>query len=459
LILEKIPLLALAAGACAMTVLAAGKWITPAAHVSMLSRIGNALVSYAVYLRQMVWPEGLAVPYPYPHNGLPPWEVALAGALLAGLSVVAWAERRTRPWLLMGWLWYLGMLTPMISIVQVGAFAHADRYTYLPQIGIYVAVTWLAAEWGAKWHAGCRLLGGLMAGVLAVLMVCAWKQTSYWQNSETLWARALACTTDNELAHYNLGAARLRKGRVDDAIPQFQLALHINPNYVEPQASLAAALLQKGKVDEAIYHSMYALHINPDYAPAHDSLGSALLRKGRVEEAVGHFQKALQINPDDPQAHCNLGDLLLKSGRVDEAITQYQHTLKTDPDYPQAHYNLGNIFLQKGRVDEAITHYQHALQINPDYAQAHVNLGNALLQTGRVDEAITHYQHALQLDPGCAPAHVNLGGILLQRGKVDEAIVHFQKAVELAPATGRQDLLEQFNNELKRHQAGLHLHQ
>ncbi len=147
LILEKIPLLALAAGACADDCSGGGKRDAPNAHVSMPSRIGNALVSYAIYLRQMVWPEGLAVTYPYPHNGLPPWEVALAGALLAGLSAVAWGERRTRPWLLVGWLWYLGMLTPMIGIVQVGAFAHADRFTYLPQIGIYMAVTWLVAEW------------------------------------------------------------------------------------------------------------------------------------------------------------------------------------------------------------------------------------------------------------------------------------------------------------------------
>jgi len=436
LILEKIPLLALAAGACAMTVLAAGKWIPPNTHVSMASRLGNALVSCAVYLRQMVWPEGLAVPYPYPHNGLPPWEVALAGTLLAGLSAVAWGERRTRPWLLIGWLWYLGMLAPMIGIVHVGTFAHADRYTYLPQIGIYVAVTWSVAEWRARWlHHGplSVALGGLMAGVLAVLMFCAWQQTAYWKNSDTLWNHTLACTADNEVALCNLGTALFEKGRADEAIAYYQQALQTNPNYAETQFCLANTLLQKGKVDEAIHHFMYALRINPDYAQAHNGLGSALLRKGKVEEAAGHFQKALQINPDYAQAHYNLGTILLKKGRVDDAIAHYQHALQNNPDYAQAHYNLGNILLEKGRVDEAITHYQHALQNNPDYAEAHVNLGNILLQKGRMDEATAHYQHALQIDPDCAPAHVNLGGILLQRGKVDEAIVHFQKALQIKP--------------------------
>ncbi len=465
LLLEKLPLLALSTASCVATFLAQNKGIQSGGSFSLLYRLGNALVACVVYLRQMIWPVGLAAHYPYHHYGLPPWEVALAGTLVAGLSAAALWQWRKQPWLLVGWLWYLAMLLPVAGIIQVGIQAHADRYTYLPQIGIYLAVTWLAAQWRVSRVA----FGGLMSGVLAVLMVCAWKQTAYWKNSETLWTHALACTTDNEVACSNLGTALLQKGRTDEAIYQQRQALHINPNYEIPQFNLGNALLQKGKVDEAIYHFMYALHINPDCAQAHAGLGSSLLRKGRVEEAAGHFQKALQIDPDNALAHCNLGNILLKKGRVDEAIAHYQHALQIDPDYPQAHYNLGDILLKRGRVDEAIAHYQHALQIDPDdpqahynlgnillekgrvddaithyqhalqndpgYTQAHVNLGNALLQKGSVDDAITHYQHALQNDPDCAPAHVNLGGILLQRGKVDDAIVHFQKALQIKPAS------------------------
>ena len=234
------------------------------------------------------------------------------------------------------------MLLPVAGIIQVGIQAHADRYTYLPQIGIYLAVTWLAAQWSVSRVA----FGSLMSGVLAVLMVCAWKQTANWNNSETLWNHTLACTADNEVALCNLGAALLQKGRTDEAIYQQRQALHINPNYEIPQLNLGNALLQKGKVDEAIYHFMYALHINPDYAQAHTGLGSALLRKGRVEEAAGHFQKALQINPDDTLAHCNLAAILFKQGRVDEAITQFQKAFQLKPDYTQARNNLARAINQ-----------------------------------------------------------------------------------------------------------------
>jgi tetratricopeptide (TPR) repeat protein len=443
LLLEKIPLLALAAGACAMTGLAAEKWITPNALVSMPLRLGNALVYYAVYLRQMIWPEGLAVPYPDPHHGLPPWEVALAGALLAGLSAVAWKERRTRPWLLIGWLWYLGMLTPMIGIVPAGATAQADRYTYLPQIGIYVALTWFVAEWRVRRVA----LAGLMAGVLLALMVCAWKQTAYWKNSETLWTRALACTTSNSIAHLNFGNVLFQKGKVDEAILHYQEALQIKPDYTEARYDLGNALLQKGRVDAAIAQYQKALQITPDYAESHNSLGLALDQKGRVDEAIAHYQKALEINADNAEAHNNLGNALLRKGRVDQAIAHYQKALEINADNAEAHNNLGNALLQKGRVEQAINQYRKALQIKPGFAQAHYNIGNILLQQGRVEAAITHYQKALQFRPDYAEAHLTLGSALLQQGRAKEAITQFQMAVKIKPdyAEAHYDLGNSFS--------------
>jgi tetratricopeptide (TPR) repeat protein len=298
-----------------------------------------------------------------------------------------------------GWLWYLGMLVPAIGIIQISYYAHADRYTYLPGIGLVLAGTWAVGEWSAGWQHRRAVLGGLMAAVIGALMVCAWTQTAYWKNSEILWSHTLACTADNEVVRDGLGAAVLQKGRTDEAISQFQYALQINPNYERAHFRLASALLQKGRVDEAIAQFLDALEIDPDRGEVHNSLGCALLRQGRVAEAAGHFQKALQLNPD----------------------------------YPQAHYNLGNILLEKGSVDDAIAQYQYALQIKPDYAQAQVNLGGALLQKGRVDEAIFQYQHALQNDPDCAQARVSLGAVLLQRGKVEEAITQFQQALQLEP--------------------------
>ncbi len=433
LVVEKLPLLALSAASCIATLYAHTALIIPTGSLSLPLRLANALVSCMLYLGQMVYPAGLALFYPYAYNGPPPWEVALAGILLASLSVVAWGERRKQPWLLVGWLWYLVMLLPVAGIIQVGVQAHADRYTYLPQIGIYVAVTWLAAEWGAKGRVGQVALGGLMTAMLAVLMVCAWKQTAYWQNGETLWTHTIACTSGNAVAHSGLGNL-LPKERVDEAIIQYQEALQINPRYPEAHLNLGNALLQKGGVDEAITHYQKALQFKPYYAKAHYNLGIALFQKGRVDEAITHYQQAVQIRPDFAEAHDNLGVALSQKGRVDEAITQFQQALQINPAFADAHNDLGHALQQKGRVGEAIAHFQKALQINPDNAEAHNNLGYALQQKGRVDEAIAHFQKALQINPDNAEAHNNLGLSFFLLGRMDEAIAQFQKALQTEPA-------------------------
>jgi tetratricopeptide (TPR) repeat protein len=436
LILEKIPLLALAAGACAMTVLAAGKVVAAYDRVSMPSRLGNALVAYAVYLRQMVWPEGLAVFYPRPEKGYPVWTMALSFLLLGLITGGVLAFRRKRGWLLTGWLWYLGMLTPMIGVVQAGAFAHADRMTYLPQIGIYMALAWLMAEWRVRWlhHGPSRVaLGGLMTAMLAVLMVCGWKQTAYWQDSETLWSHTLACTTSNYVADLHLGIALEQKGMLDEAAVHYQEALKIDPDKSPAHNNIAGFLVQKGRLDEAISQYQQALQIDPDFAEGHYNLGIALQEKGRVDEAISQYQHALKIKPDYEAAHYNLAIALQQKGRVDEAIAQFQNVLQINPDNADAHYNLATALRQQGKVDEAKVHYQWTLQIRPDYAEGLYNLGNALRQKGRLDDAITQYQEALQIKPDYADAQFNLGNALLQKGKADEAVAHFQRALETNP--------------------------
>jgi tetratricopeptide (TPR) repeat protein len=427
LVVEKLPLLALSAASCILTLLAQNEAISSTASFSVPLRFANALATSMIYLGQMVWPAGLAVFYPFPHNGLPAWEVALAGTLLAGFSVAAWAERRKQPWLLMGWLWYLVMLLPVAGLIQVGGQAHADRYTYLTQIGIYVAVTWLVAEW----RVSRTVLGGLVAGVLAVLMICAWKQTAYWKTSEILWTRTLACTTGNDVAHNNLGDVLFHKGRINEAITHFQQTLQINPNYKGTHYNLATALMQKGRVDEAITQYREALQINPGHADAHVNLGNALLQIGRLDEAIIQYQKALQITPESVDALNNLGIVLSQLGRADEAITQFQKALQIKPDSADAHDNYGSGLLQMGKTDEAIAQLQLALQFKPDDAQAHYNLGIAFSQKGAMDEAITQFQRALQFKPDYPDACVNLGAALLQKGKTGEAIIQFQKALQM----------------------------
>jgi tetratricopeptide (TPR) repeat protein len=432
LIIEKLPLFGLAAASCAATLFAQTEAIQPFEALSLPLRAGNALISCVMYLGQMLWPSGLAVFYPFAAGGVGVSSIVLSLAVLAGISAGAFVLRRQRPYLLTGWLWYLIMLAPVIGMVQVGAQALADRYTYLPQIGVYVMLTW-AVDLCAGWRHRRVALGGGAAIILMALIFCGRAQTAYWRNSESLWTHALACTTDNWVAHNNLGNALLKNGAVDEAIAQFQKALEIKPDYAVAHYNLGNALLKRGSVDEGMAHYQRALQIKPDYAVAHNNLGNALLKNGAVDEAIAHFQSALQIKPDYADAHYNLGLALFKKGAVDEAMVQYQKALEINPDSAETHYNLGNALLQKGAVDEAITQFQRALQIKPDYADAHYNLGNALLKKGSVDEGMAHYQRALEINPDHALAHNNLGNVLFEKGSVDEAMIQYQKALEINP--------------------------
>jgi len=433
LVMEKLPLLLLSAAGGAATLLAQHGTIQSTVTFSLPLRLANALVACMIYLRQMVWPAGLAAFYPYRHGGFPKWEVALAGALLAGFSGIAWRERRKQPWLLAGWLWYLVMLLPVLGIVQVGSQSHADRYTYFPQIGIYFGATWLIAEWGAKWRVGHAVLGAVMTVVIAGLMFCAWKQTAYWKNGEILWNHTLACTTGNNTAEVNLGNTLGQVGRTEEAIGHYQKALQIDPNDAGAHNNLGIALFKQGMVDEAIAHFRNALQLHPDYAEAHFNLGNVFLHTGKPDEAIACFQDALHIRPDYAEAHYNLGIVLSRKGNLDQAIDHYQRALQINPAFVDARNNLGTALFKEGQVDQAITQFQQSLRIEPDDAAAHLNLGNILLQQGRVDEAIGHYQNALQTKPSLATAHYNMGNALRQKGKIGEAIAQYQNALQIDP--------------------------
>jgi protein O-mannosyl-transferase len=432
LLFEKLPLVGLAVASGVVTIFAQTGTIKSFEQLSLPLRAGNALVSYAAYLGQMFWPADLAVLYPFASGGVGVSKMALSLVLLAGISAGAFILRR-RPYLLTGWLWYLIMLVPVIGILQVGSQARADRYTYLPQIGLYLLLTWAAADLCAGRRRRRVVLGGAAAISLVALIFCARLQAAYWQNSKSLWTHTLACTKDNYFAYQYLGVALFQKGNGDEAIVSFQKALALNPNYADAHNSLGGVLLQKGDGKEAAAHFQKALEIDPDYTEAHNNLGNALLQKGSVDAAITHFQKALLINPNYADAHNNLGNALLQRGNANEAIAHFQKALQVMPGFAEAHYNLGNALLQKGNADEAVAHFQKALQIKPDYAEAHNNLGGAQLQKGNGDEAVAHFRKALQIIPDYAEAHFNLGNALFHKGNGDEAIAHYQKALEIKP--------------------------
>jgi len=482
LLYEKLPLLGLAIASGAITIFAQHEAIQASDKFSLPLRAGNASITYVAYLGQMFRPSGLAVLYPFTAAGIEGSEVVLSLVLLAGISTGVFVLRRQRPYLFTGWLWYLVMLTPVIGILQVGLQARADRYTYLPQIGLYLMLTWAAAELSAGWRQRRVVLGGGATVILVALILCARGQTSYWRNGESLWTHTLACTSGNYVAHNNLGNVLLKMSKVDEAIAHFQKALQSKPDFAEAHLNLGIALLQQGHVDEAIVHCRTALRIRPDFAEAHLNLGMALLQQGHVDEAIAQYQKALQIVPDSAIAHNNLGNALFQKGKVDEAIVHFQKALESQPDNAKTHNNLGSALFKKGDVDEAIVHFQKALQIKPDYAGASYSLGNAVLQKGQVDEAIAHYQEALQIKPDYLDVLNNLAWLLAtcpdartrngtqavkyaeracelthdgvtvlvgtlaaayaEAGRYDDAIVTAQKACALAEKSGEQDLLE-----------------
>ena len=404
-LLEKLPWLGLAAASCVVTLLAQWSEAVVSLETCQLSwRMGNTLASYAAYLGQFFYPAGLAALYPRPNDALPVWEIAGAFLLLVGISmgVVIW--RRRGPHLLVGWLWYLGMLVPVIGLVQIGLQGRADRYTYLPQIGLCLALAW-AARTIAGAAAGRRRACAVV-GLVAVLIlgITARRQVSYWKDSETLWRHTLACTSNNFVAHGNLGLA----------------------------------LAAKGRTAEAIGHYERVLELKPDDVKAHNNLGLALSDIGKVEEAIGHYQKALALKPDDVKAHNNLGIALTNAGKVEEAIGHYRRALELQPDYAPARYNLGIELQNLGKVEEAIGHFRKILEDLPDHAATFVHLGHALATLGRVEEAIAQYQKALKTNPNDALACNNLAWIRATHPDPRfrdglEAVTLAQRAVGLLP--------------------------
>ncbi len=370
LVLEKMPFAALSAAACIVTLAAQHAARLSLDRVSLPLRVGNAVMSYATYIGQMFWPSRLAVLYAFLAKNVRPAEVALSLGLLGGISAAAWILRRQRPYLTAGWLWYLIMLVPVSGIVWVGTQAHADRYTYLPQIGLYIMLTWTAAEFVARWPERRRLVAGGAVVVLGALMVKARTQTGYWRDSETLWTHTLACTAENVIGHDHLGNAFIRKGELDEAMVHYRTAVQLDPNYAQAHYNLGGALLKKEQVDAAIAEYETALQLDPAYVDAHNNLGNALLAKGRVNDAIAEYQSALKWKPDIAIGHVNLGNAFARSGRLNEASTEYREALRLDPAIAEAHYNLGKILLQKGEENEAFTHYQRAIELKPELAGA-----------------------------------------------------------------------------------------
>jgi tetratricopeptide (TPR) repeat protein len=434
LVLEKVPFFVLAAVSSVITFVAqrsAGA-VQNLEYFSWEARIGNALVSYIVYIGKMIWPYPLAVFYPHP-GMLPMWQVAGAGLLLVCGSILVVRASRKYPYLLVGWLWYLGTLVPVIGLVQVGEQAMADRYTYVPLTGLFIMIAMGVSDTLKKWRYRKIALIVSAGLVLSFFITVARPQVCRWQTSTALFEHTLVVTAKSSLIHNNLGFLLEKQGKIEEAANHYTEALRIKSNYAGAHSNLGNVLAQQGKIEEASSHYTQALRIKPNFAEAHYNLGVLLAQQGKIEEAVGHYTEALRIKPKYAGAHSNLGVLLAQQGKIEEASGHYTEALGIEPDFAEAHYNLGILLAKQGKIEEAAGHYTEALRIKPKYAEAHNNLGIALAHQGKTQEAITHYTEALRIKPNYAEAHNNLGIALDHQGKVQEAVAYFAEALRIKP--------------------------
>ena len=429
LIREKLPFFLLALLSCGTTLWAqasAGSVISmeafPLAH-----RVANALLSCVRYVEQTFWPAHLAVFYPY-EGPAPAWLVLGAGVALLAVTAATIRARRC-PWLAVGWLWFVGTLVPVIGLVQVGTQAMADRYLYIPSIGLFIVAAFGLSELAARFRFGTMALAMLAGLTLAGCLLATRRQVLYWGDSETLLRHALTVTRGNYVAYNNLGTVLEDQGLLEQALSCYVESLRLKPDQVEAQINLGRVLMSQGRLDEAERRFRQVLQNNPKSYSAYYNLGNLLFRRGQTQAAITACRQALALNEDFPAAHNNLGCLLAAQGKHAEAIAHFQQSLHLRPDDPETLNNLGSVLTDQGRTAEALPPLTKAIQLKPGYAEAHYNLANAYAALKKPPEALAQYQTALRLNPGHDLAHYKLGNLLLGEGKADAAAEQYRAAL------------------------------
>ncbi len=366
---EKIPLFVLSAASSIVTYLAQqkGGGLKSIEAYPLATRVVNAMVSYAGYIRKLVWPEGMAFFYPYPET-FPIWEVVGSILLLSCISFLVVRYARKNPFLLVGWLWYLGTLVPVIGLIQVGNQAMADRYTYIPLVGLFIMVGMGFPCLLGRWRYRKVFLGASMGLTLLLLMIITRLQIDHWRNNFTLFEHALQVTSDNFLAHNNLGVAVAEQGKIEEAIAHYREAIRIKPNYLDAHYNLGVNLTKQGRYEEAMDHYREALRISPHDAETHNKVGILLAREGKHREALGHFAEALQFKPGFAAARYNLGLALAEQGEYQKALPHFAEALRLNPDFPEAHFSLGMTYRIIGDWDSAMKEYGILRRINPELA-------------------------------------------------------------------------------------------
>jgi Flp pilus assembly protein TadD len=399
---EKTPLLGLSAISCIITYVAQGKGkaISSLEVVPLGYKVSNALVSYLAYLWKAVWPASLAIFYPHPASlqaDFPAWEIAGAVLFLGGVSFIVLRGGGRRPYLAVGWLWYLGTLVPVIGLVQVGSAALADRYTYVPLIGVFIALTWGISELLSGWRWRRFFLWVSGGAIVVALSAAAWIQAGYWRDNVTLYSRAAAVTEKNWMALTGLGLAYDELGKPREAIEHYREALRVKPEYAHAWYNLGVASGKLGRDQESLGYYREVLRIDPKYVDAWYNLGLACAKLGKLQEAIGYFRETVRIKPEYALAWYNLGIASAKLGQFQEAIVSFQNALRIQPGYAGASYNLGVAYGKLGRFREAVASFQETVRVKPDFAEAWYTLGLAYEKLGQRKEAEDSFREAGRL--------------------------------------------------------------
>jgi tetratricopeptide (TPR) repeat protein len=428
---EKLPLFALVAAISAVAVASQSYWgtVQDLERLPVSLRIGNALTSYVAYVGDAFWPTGLAVFYPHPGHALETWRAVAAGCVLLAASVGALLVRRRHPEVAVGWFWYLGVLVPVIGLVQVGQAARADRYTYLPLIGLSIPVVWAAATAASRGRTARALAVALALAAVAALGVSSHAQARRWRDSLSLFRHALAVTENNHVAHINVGVALYNDGLYGRAARHLEQALRLAPASATAAGMLGDVRLAQERPEDALQLYRRALRVDSKALRWREGIGNALLDLERGEEAVRSYRRALAIKPDAARIHGNLCRALHQLERYAEARAACEEALRLNPNLAEVHGNLGATLVELGEIDLALSHFDRALALRPELALVHAHTGKLLAARGEFDPALAHLAEAVRLEPANARFRAIYARALDRAGRGDEAMQHYLRAL------------------------------
>jgi tetratricopeptide (TPR) repeat protein len=398
LVLEKVPLFVLSAISVLLTLYAARYVGTVSSFESLplRERISNAVVSYVLYIKKLFWPTDLAVFYPI--SAIPVWQFFIASLFLIIVTVFVCRYFRKYPYLFIGWFWYLGTLVPVIGLIQVGSQAMADRYAYVPLIGIFIIMAWGITDIARTKY--LKNIVAIVSGIsLIILFIITSFQIQYWRDTTSLFERAVNVTKNNFTAKFGLGNELLKRNKIDEAIKHYYESLILDPENDTILAAFAWALHMKGENDKAIDMLRLALRFNPKSMDAHNRLGVILFQEGHIDEAIIEYKKAIDLNNDELLPHRNLGNALVEKGKIDEAINEYREVLRINPQYAGAHDKIAMLLMSQNKNVEAIKHFKEAIKLSPTYADAHFHLAKILKREGFEAESSYHFQEAISINP------------------------------------------------------------